>query len=163
MTARALVIGIGNQDRGDDAVGLLVARRLAACLRPGVAVIESDGDALALLDRWRGADSVVLVDAAAPVSTPGTVHCLDPRMGPLPREVSLGSTHAFGVAEAVELARALGCLPARMTIYAIEGACFATGTPLTPPVATAAGAVAARIAADLGLRGTVAAAGAGGG
>ncbi|HET9019700.1 MAG TPA: hydrogenase maturation protease [Acetobacteraceae bacterium] len=151
MTARALVIGIGNPDRGDDAVGLLVARLLAEALPPDVAVTEAGGDALMLLERWRGADPVVLVDAAAPLSMPGTIHRLDPVAAPLPREIALGSTHAFGVAEAVELARALGRLPERMTIYAIEGASFAAGAVLTPVVAAAAREVAARITADLAI------------
>jgi hydrogenase maturation protease len=149
MTVGSLVVGVGNPDRGDDAVGLHVARRIAASAVPGVSVIEVTGDALALLDRWSGAERVVLVDAAAPISTPGTVHCLDPIAVPLPREIALGSSHAFGLAEAVELARTLGTLPARMTIYAIEASHFTAGAPLTPAVAEAAARVAARIAADL--------------
>lgn len=149
MTLHALVIGIGNPDRGDDAVGLHVARRVAAAALPDVTVIEATGDALALMDRWSGADPVVLVDAAALVSSPGTIHRLDPVRAPLPHGVVLGSTHAFGLAEAVELARRLGRLPARMTIYAIEADGFAAGAGLTPAVVAAAAQVAARITADL--------------
>ena len=149
MTARTLVIGVGNPDRGDDAVGLHVARRVAAAA-PQVSVIEAAGDALMLLDRWRGAEHVVLVDAAAPLSVPGTIHRLDPIAAPLPREIVPGSTHAFGVAEAVELARRLAALPPRMTIYAIEAGGFAAGAALTPAVAAAAVLVAARIAAEAG-------------
>jgi Ni,Fe-hydrogenase maturation factor len=50
-----LVIGIGNPDRGDDAAGLAVARNVRAAAPAGVAVIELDGDQLALLDAWDGA------------------------------------------------------------------------------------------------------------
>ena len=64
MTARTLVIGVGNPDRGDDAVGLHVARRVAAAA-PQVSVIEAAGDALRLLDRWRGAEHVVLDTGSA--------------------------------------------------------------------------------------------------
>ena len=49
---RAWSIGVGNPDRGDDAVGLHVARLLAARALPGVAVAKHAGDALALMDRW---------------------------------------------------------------------------------------------------------------
>jgi hypothetical protein len=37
------------------------------------------------------------------------------------------STHAFSVAEAVELAGALGRLPARVDVYAVEGKDFRAG------------------------------------
>ena len=40
-----LVIGIGNAARGDDAAGLIAARRLGG-------VLERGGDPLALLDVW---------------------------------------------------------------------------------------------------------------
>lgn len=148
-----MVIGLGNPDRGDDAVGLHVARRVAALGIAGVAVVEAGGDALAVLDHWAGAAQVVLVDAASPLTEPGRVHRLDPSLGPLPRELALGSTHAFGLADAVELARTLGRLPARMVIFAIEAAQCDHGAALSPAVAAAVAPVARRIAAELAERG----------
>ena len=56
---------------------------------------------------------------------------------PLPRGALGMSTHGFGLAEALELARALGQLPRRCIVYAIEGASFETGAPLSPEVAAA--------------------------
>ncbi|WP_287788185.1 hydrogenase maturation protease [Acidiphilium sp.] len=149
MSASALVIGLGNPDRGDDALGLHVARRVAALCVPGVAVMEADGDMLALLDRWAGATHVLVVDAAAPITRPGRIHRFDPLFGPLPRDLALGSTHVFGLAEAVELARTLGLLPRRMTIYAVEAGGFEFGAALSPAVEAAVGPVAGRIAAEL--------------
>src|SRR5215207_5591238 len=55
------------------------------------------------------------------------------------------STHAFGVADAIELARTLGRLPARLEIYTIEGADFTAGAGLSPPVAAAVNALTRRI------------------
>ena len=144
-----LVIGIGNPDRGDDAAGLDVARLLAELALPGVRVLEAPGDALALLDRWAGADRVVLVDAAGPMGRPGRIHRLDAIAAPLPRDLALGSTHAFGLAQTVELARTLGQLPPRLVVYAIEGTRFDTGAALSAPVAEAVAVVAGRIAAEL--------------
>jgi hydrogenase maturation protease len=149
MSAPALVIGLGNRDRGDDAVGLHVARRVATLGLPDVVVEEAKGDSLALLDRWAGLGRVVLVDAAAPLALPGRIHRLDPLAGPLPRDLALSSTHAFGLAEAVELSRRLGLLPQRMTIYAIEAGCFDPGAALSPAVAAAVVPAAGRIAAEL--------------
>ncbi len=143
----ALVIGFGNPDRGDDAAGPLVARLLAGCR--AARVLERHGDALALLEEWEGAPSLVLVDAAAPMGTPGRIHRLDITAGDLPRDLAFGSTHAFGLPEAVALARRLGTLPPRAVVHAIEGVCFDGGAPVSPAVAAAIETVAARIAAEL--------------
>lgn len=146
---RTLVIGLGNPDRGDDAAGLRVAAVLAARALPGVVVEQAEADALALMQRWQGFALVVLVDAAAPLAQPGRIHRLDASRQPLPRDVALGSTHAFGLAETVELARTLGQLPGRLIVYAIEAAGFTRGAALSPEVAAAVGTAAARIAAEL--------------
>ena len=132
-----IVIGVGNSWRGDDAAGLAVARRTGG--------LEHEGDCTRLLDAWSGCDDVVVVDAASSGSAPGTVHRLDPVARPLPAALLCSSTHAFGVPEAVELARALDRLPRRLRVYAIEGESFAAGAALTPAVERAVGAVAAEL------------------
>jgi hypothetical protein len=63
----------------------------------------------------------------------------------MPAVVSGISTHGFGPAAAVELARALGLLPRRSVVYAIEGTSFEAGAPLSPPVAAAVAEVARRL------------------
>ena len=150
---KVLVIGIGNPDRGDDGIGPLVAQRIAECRLSGVTTLIRSGDALALIEDWTGHDAVVLIDAAAmPKSrcpTPGRVHRIDLLTEPFPPELSLASTHMFGVVEAVGLARALGMLPGRMIAFAIEGTEFGPGARLSPEVAAAAGETAARIVAEV--------------
>ncbi|MGA8805322.1 MAG: hypothetical protein WB866_11580, partial [Solirubrobacterales bacterium] len=49
-------------------------------------------------------------------------------------ELFRSSTHALGVADAVELARELDRLPARLAVYGIEGENFEAGEGLTPAV-----------------------------
>lgn len=152
--ARMLVVGIGNPDRGDDGIGPLVVRQLLGRQRAGrvssdVTFIERTGDALALIDDWAGRDAVILVDAAAPIAAPGRVHRIDLLADALPAELSLSSTHAFGVAEAVGLAHTLGLLPPHVIAYAIEGANFDPGAPVSPMVAAAAIEVVTRVAAEL--------------
>jgi hydrogenase maturation protease len=131
----ALVVGFGNPDCGDDAAGPLVARLLAG--RIDARVLERHGDALALLDEWLGAEALVLIDAAAPMGTPGRIHSIDIAVADLPRDLAVGSTHAFGLPEAVALSRRLGSLPARAVVYAIEGVCFDPGAPVCPAVTEA--------------------------
>jgi hydrogenase maturation protease len=121
------VIGVGNPWRRDDGAGPAVARALGG---------TSTDDPSRLLDLWAGAERVVVVDAAASGAPAGTVHRFDGQR-PLPAGVG-SSTHAFGVADAIELARALDRLPPRLTVYAIEGADFGSGPGLSPGVARAA-------------------------
>ncbi len=52
----------------------------------------------------------------------------------LPPELFRTSTHHLGLAEAVELARALGRLPQRLVVYGVEGASFEIGEELTAEV-----------------------------
>ena len=141
-----LVIAIGNPDRGDDGIGALVATKLAGRLPAGVALVERRGDMLGLLDDWSRCDAVICVDAAAPMAEPGRVHRFD---GVLPHDLSPPSSHAFGLAEALALSRALDSAPPVVIIYAVEGQSFETGAPMTPAVAAAADEVADRIAAEV--------------
>ena len=133
--ARVVVIGVGNSFRCDDAAGLEVARRLGSV--SGAEIHSREGDLAGLADLWDGASSVIVVDSASsPDTPPGTIHRFDAVASSLPTGL-LSSTHAFGVAEAIELARALGRLPASLTVYAIEGARFEVGQDLSPEVEVA--------------------------
>jgi hydrogenase maturation protease len=153
MTA-PLVIGLGSVDRGDDAVGPEVARAVAAGVLPEVRVIEHE-DPTALLDLWAGHDPVVVVDAVCSNGPAGAVHVLETGEGtpPLPQRAwsgaGRGGTHAFGLAAAVELARALHRLPPRLVVIGVEAASFEYGAPLTAPVAAAVPVAAARVLAVL--------------
>jgi hydrogenase maturation protease len=137
VTAEVLIIAVGNEYRGDDAVGLALARALQNEPPPGATIVEQSGDGTALLDAWRGARAVIVLDAVAAGEPPGTVLRLDAHSEPIPVRLFSHSTHAFGVAEAVELARALGELPDQLIIYGVQGADFAPGTVLSAPVAGA--------------------------
>jgi hydrogenase maturation protease len=147
-----ILIGAGNLFAGDDAAGCLVARSVRS-LRPqlpDVRVLESSGDGLVLLDCWTSEDEVILVDAAVTGVAPGAIHRLDAVAAPLPETLRLASSHLFGVAKGIELARALGRLPRRLTVYAVEGARFDTAAEVTPEVARAIERVAASVAEEWG-------------
>jgi len=109
MTKRAgmetiRVIGVGNAWRGDDAVGLQAARRLRERLGPSVEVIDAEGDGLALLDLMEGADHVILIDAVKGGGRPGKTVRLDVSTESRWGTVIPCSTHAMGVADAIDLA-----------------------------------------------------------
>ena len=129
------MLGIGNAWQGDDAAGLVTARRMRELAPAGVDVRELEGEPVSLVEAWGGAESVFIVDAVRSGAAPGTVHRLDATHEPLPATLSAASTHTLGVGEAIELARALGRLPARIVLYGIEAESIAAGADLTPAVA----------------------------
>ena len=134
---RVLVIGVGNDYRGDDAVGLAVARRLRESPLLRVDVIEATGEGGRLIEAWTGYGAVVIVDAMRSTAAAGTVRRVDVTSEPAPAYFSHRSTHAIGVIDAVEMARAMGRLPGPVVLFGIEGAHYDAGTDLSPQVAAA--------------------------
>jgi hydrogenase maturation protease len=147
--APVLVIGVGNELRGDDGVGIVAVRRLAdPAPRLRVDLGEEQNDPSALLPRWRGRQAVVLIDAVA--ESPGTIQRFDASRRALPRELRLStSTHAVGLDEAIELGRALGNLPARVVVYAVGGRCFEAGAGLSTEVAATLPELTERVLAEV--------------
>ena len=139
------IIGVGNAFRSDDRAGIAVAERVREKITGGAAIIEESGDGAALLELWKGAGTVILVDAVHSGEAPGTIHRLDAGAAEIPRSMFQYSTHGFGVAEAVQLARALNQMPGRLIVYGIEGKNFAAGTALSAEVEEASARVTLRI------------------
>lgn len=128
------IIGLGNEFRGDDAVGLLAARRLQGVVGDHIEVIEAEMAGVELLELMKGAQVVLLIDAVCSEQAPGKIHRLEASSGPMTPELFPRSTHAVGVAEAVELARTLGVLPSKVIVYGVEAADLEMGHSLSPHV-----------------------------
>jgi hydrogenase maturation protease len=144
-----LVIGVGNPYRRDDAAGLIAARRLGEAAGGRASVREETGEGAALLEAWDGADAVIVLDAVSSGARPGTVRRIDAHRETIPVEAFHSSTHAFNVAEAIELARVLHRLPRRLIVFGVEGARFDAGVGLSPPVARAVERLVARALREL--------------
>jgi hydrogenase maturation protease len=149
MTSRVIVLGIGNIERGDDGAGRAVVRLLRHMLSAPAEIVEQDGEATALLAKLDGVSTAYLIDACVSNAPAGTVHRIDANNAPLPQASSDLSTHGFGLAAAIELGRALGRLPPRTIVYAIEAESFEAGAPLSRPVAAATVIVADRIRSEI--------------
>jgi len=128
------VIGVGNDWRGDDAVGLLAARLLRDRLEPSVEVRELEGGGLALLELMEGADHVILIDGVIGAGRPGEIVRLDLSEKRRWGTIAPRSTHALGVAEAMDLAELLGRLPERMVLYGVEIDSVVSGDSLSEAV-----------------------------
>lgn len=139
-----LIIGCGNRQRGDDGAGILVAERLREC---GIEAVARTGEVTDLIEAWKGADDVIVVDAVVTGALVGTVQAWDGRQ-PLASLSTTTSTHGLGLAEAIELARVLNRLPARLRVYGVEGRRFEPGTEISPEVHRAVEEVVRRIIDD---------------
>ena len=177
---RTLVVGVGNDDRGDDALGPLAARLLGDRLAPqqaGGAGAPAAGPAPAgpasddaddhpdgpspdvEVVGWTG-DPLGLLDRWDGVDrlvlidavVSGAAPGTTRRFGPdAPfARTSEASTHGLGLAEALALGRALGRLPERIEVWGIEAVEFTAGAPLTPAVAEAVLELVARLDQELG-------------
>ena len=126
MTRR--LIGIGNPDRGDDAAGWKVAASVSSWT-----VDRRTAGSFDLLELWDDDDEVVIVDAMRSGAAPGTVHVFDVTREPLPVG-AFASTHAFGPAAVIELARTMNRLPHSLIVIGIEAGDTSHGGHMTPEV-----------------------------
>ncbi len=154
MTRRApTVIGLGNSWAHDDGVGPAVAAALATVAPAGVTIVELDGEPARVIEAWAGTPLTIVIDAARSGAVIGTVTRFED--GELADRLATGdlphrsSSHALGVVEALELGRAMGRLPARLVVFAVEGRDFAPGPGLSDEVRAAVPQVVSSIVAEL--------------
>ena len=130
--SRTVVIGIGNAFRGDDGAGREVARLVQERVPDELEVVVCELEPTRLIEAWDGASAALVVDAVASGAEPGTVHRFDATNDPLPSREFRSSTHALGIGDTIELARAVGRLPERVVVFGVEGESFGSGTELSP-------------------------------
>jgi hydrogenase maturation protease len=139
------VIGIGNEYRRDDGLGPAVVARLRDVdLPPDVTLAECDGEPTRVLELWTGADLAVVVDAVRTGGDHGG-HVYEVAVADLAEASTAATSHGVGLGATVDLARALGRLPARLVVLAVDGTDFGFGTGLTPDVAAAVDPIVRRV------------------
>ena len=129
-----LLIGIGNEYRCDDSLGLHAVRALKKLNLRDTFIVESDGDGAELIELFNPVKLAIVIDAVSCGGDPGKIYQFNVHEQPLPAQFSFQSTHAFGLVEAIELARILEQLPPRFIVFAIEGENFSTGMGLSSSV-----------------------------
>lgn len=134
---RTLVLGLGNDLAGDDAVGVLVARALLLELEGKADVVESAASGLGLIELLAGYERAVIVDSILTGrNPPGTIT----EMGLVDvGRVVAPSTHQAGLPELAAVAERLGLgFPSQTIVFAVEVVDpYTLGAGLSPPVAEA--------------------------
>lgn len=134
MTNDILIIGIGNIFRNDDGAGIITVKKLQEKNLPNTKIMELSGEGIELMDSWSGFKSVIIIDAVSSGNEIGKVFILNANEEQIPKKFFNYSTHAFSLAESIELSRVLGELPDNLIIYGIEGKNFSTGQNISKEV-----------------------------
>jgi len=141
-----LIIGVGNDFRSDDAVGLYVAREIGKSGLEGVTIIEGINDGTSMIELWTGAPSVFVVDCVSSDSNPGKIYRFDAFREEIQESrFPSYSSHAFNITDTIALARNIDRLPENLIIYGIEGANLSSGNKLSDAVKKAADETVIRI------------------
>ncbi|MDR7544417.1 MAG: hydrogenase maturation protease [Armatimonadota bacterium] len=139
IAERVLVLGVGNDLLGDDAVGLLAAEALR---EEGLPVETTTRSGLALLDAVVGVRKVLLLDSQVAGAAVGEVQ----EFTLAPDAVRSPSAHYVGYGEALAIGAAAGLdLPDEIRVLAVERSPEVwLGTDLSDPVRAALPAVVRR-------------------
>lgn len=132
-----LLVGCGNLLRGDDGVGPILVRHLWERGVPeGARLVDGGTAGMDTAFQMRGAERVVIVDAAATGSAPGTLFRVPgAELEDLPPLQGL-HTHSFRWDHSIALARwILGdACPTDITVFLIEAGGVELGADLSAPV-----------------------------
>ena len=145
---KTLLIGIGNEYRSDDGIGLIIVRQIQKKQISSITVKEASGEGTALMKTWQRFQNVLIVDAVSSGAKPGMIFKIDASKEIMQAKFFHYSSHAFSVAEAIELARTMNTLPPKFLVYGIEGVNFTAGVDISPPVKEAANQVIEQIVGE---------------
>ena len=146
---RALILGLGNPILSDDAVGLLVARRLFERIgKEDVDLVEAAISGLQTVQLLSRYDRAVIIDCLLDRTRIGKLRRIEVEEL---KASPLLSSHGVGLGQAIRVAKQLGMrLPEPLLIYAIAIADpYSFGERLTPELERALPSLVQQIASDL--------------
>jgi hydrogenase maturation protease len=138
VTARTLVLGLGNILLRDEGIGVWVAESLSRefDFPPEVTMLEGGTLGLDLLPRLDGVERLLLVDAVKLGREPGEIVRLDGDAVSAALDVKI-SPHQVGVQDLLAAARLMGREPSRVVLWGMEPERLDPGTGFSPRVAEA--------------------------
>ncbi len=115
-----LILGVGNPLRRDDGIGPEVIRLLTENrskknstykLSSDIDLLDGGTDGLGLIEYLKDYKKVIIIDAVEMKLTPGTIKVFTPQEAVININSDALSTHGFGIAELIKLARGLDINP----------------------------------------------------
>lgn len=129
-----LILGIGNKFRSDDGAGVVAAEKVKQLGMDKFDVKILDGEGTEIMEAWKDYDDVIIIDAVQKNGSAGKIHEINANDMVLESDFFNYSSHAFGLAEAINVAKVINKLPKFLIVYGIEGAHFQFDTKLTAKV-----------------------------
>ena len=119
MTGAVYIVGLGNEMAGDDAAGLIAARKLRHSLAADIHVESRDKPDWEMFERLEEDDVLIVINAVMGGAAPGTIHhfSLDDIADAGLRHCS---SHGLGLAHWAGLAEKLGKPAQHVCIIGIE-------------------------------------------
>ncbi len=148
MTAKTLVLGMGNTLLQDDGAGVHVARLLRTQVgdTPDAEFLDAGTLSFTLAAAVEEADRLIVVDAARMDRPPGTVQVFEGEgMDRFLQGNRRLSVHEVSLVDLLAIARLTGLLPARRALVGIEPASLDWGETPSAPVAQAVPVAAAAV------------------
>jgi hydrogenase maturation protease len=148
------IIGCGNLNRSDDAVGVIIAQRLQQFLAehsyPNVRVYDCGTAGMEVMFQARGSKHLVIIDASSTGSEPGAVFKVPGKELEALPEPSY-NLHDFRWDNALAAGRKIfkDDFPQEVTVYLIEAENLDFGLELSPAVKRAADIVFAEVTATI--------------
>lgn len=146
MNYRTVIVGVGNEFRSDDAVGLLCIRKLREILNKrtnNIFLFENNGNLLNLLTFVEPTDRFFLIDAAQSSNLNDVGKIIKITLDAIEKleEINLYSSHSINIREFLILAQTLNRLPKYGSIIVIFSNNFKFGTELSNNVKMAMNSV----------------------
>lgn len=135
MSAKMVVVGIGNVLLGDDGAGVWLIQHLARSYRftPEVELLDGGTLGLELLSYLADTPRVIAIDAARSGTAPGSVTVLHERDVPAVFRAAL-SAHEASLCDLLGALTLLGRMPAEFVAVGIEPLRTEPGVELSKPV-----------------------------
>lgn len=129
-----LILGIGNKYRSDDGAGIACAEIIKKSKIENFDVKFIDGEGTGIMEEWNGYDKVIIIDAVKKEGSSGKIHEINANEEILESDFFHYSSHAFGLAEAINVSKVMNKLPELLIVYGIEGEHFQFDTKLTSKI-----------------------------
>ncbi|MFN4112131.1 MAG: hydrogenase maturation protease [Ignavibacteria bacterium] len=125
-----LIIGIGNEFRGDDAIGIIIARKLKEDF-PTFEIIESSNE-LELIEYFKNYDRIVLIDAInSEQDENGSIKKITVDKDFEFSKLNFFSSHSISLSEILQIAKIIGHLPPTLIILGINCSNFKLGSSIS--------------------------------
>jgi len=132
------IISVGNDLYGDDGIGTEILKMVKEySVFADTPLIDCATDALSIIDHFKDAEHVLIIDAAKMGEPPGTVKLFDATKAKLLIKTDHLSVHGISLAETMNIAKRIGLYPKSVAIMGIEPEQLSVNTGLSNSVAYA--------------------------